>query len=78
MEMEDNYSEEIKILGAVYSDLIEALINKPESGDYEIARIYYDNVAARMNNWAAMVNKVKLGLEKRLPVPNLTADNRPA
>lgn len=76
--MKEDYNDEIKILGSVYSEIVEALINKPESGDYEIARIYYDNVVARMNNWAAMVNKVKLGLEKRLPVPDLTADNRPA
>lgn len=76
--MKEDYNEEIKILGSVYSDIVEALINKPESQDYEVSRIYFDNVVARMNNWAAMVNKVKIGLEKRLPPPNLKADNRPA
>ena len=57
--MKEKFTEEIKILESVYSELIEALLNKPESQDYETSRIYFENVTARMNNWAAMVNKVK-------------------
>lgn len=76
--MNEKFTVEIKILETVYSELIEAILNKPESQDYEFSRIYFENVTARMNNWAAMVNKVKTGLEKRVPVRDLTADNRPA
>lgn len=76
--MESNYSNEIKALETVYSEIIEAIVNKPESADYEVSRIYFENVAARMNKWAAIVNSVKGNLENRAPIGDLTADNRPA
>ena len=76
--MQENYREEIKMLETVYSELIEAILNKPDTADYEISRIYFENVAARMNHWALLVNKIKAALENRMPVKDLTADNRPA
>ncbi len=76
--METNYTEQIKALEVVYSEIIEAIINKPETNDYENSRIYFENVTAGMNKWAAIVNRVKVGLESLIPVKDLTADNRPA
>jgi|GEM_PF-1989098 len=76
--MKPDYKEEIKILEKVYSEVMEALINKPETQDYEISRIYFENVSARMNNWAAMINKVKVELESAIPLKDITAENRPA
>jgi len=76
--METNYTEQIKALEVVYSEIIEAIINKPETNDYEMSRIYFENVAARMNKWAALVNRVKADLENLVPAKDLTAENRPA
>lgn len=76
--MEANYTEQIRALEGVYSEIVEAIINKPESGDYEISRIYFENVVARMNKWAVLVNKVKVDLEHFEPAKDLTAENRPA
>ena len=76
--MQENYREEIKMLETVYSELIEAILNKPDTADYEKSRIYFENAVARMNHWALLVNKTKAALEGRLPVRDLTADNRPA
>jgi len=76
--MDSKYSEEIKLLGKVYSEIIDAIVNKPDLQNYEVSRIYFENVAAHMNNWAALINKAKVSLESRIPAPNLTADNRPA
>ncbi len=76
--MECKFEQEKKMLEEVYSEIIEAILNKPETEDYELSRIYFENVAARMNKWADYVNKVKSKLEEKEPVKDITADNRPA
>ncbi|PKL90105.1 MAG: hypothetical protein CVV23_01815 [Ignavibacteriae bacterium HGW-Ignavibacteriae-2] len=76
--MPKEFEKEIEKLDEVYSEMVEAIMNKPESQDYEISRIYFENVAARLNNWVAVVKEVKYELEKRQPLGDLSADNRPA
>lgn len=76
--MSANFSEEIKLLDKVYSEIIEAIVNKPDLQNYELSRLYFENVAAHMNSWAALVNKAKVSLENRIPPKDITADNRPA
>lgn len=76
--MNANFSEEIKLLDKVYSEIIEAIVNKPDLQNYELSRLYFENVTAHMNNWAALVNKAKVSLESRIPPKDITADNRPA
>lgn len=58
--------------------MIDALINKPNTQDYEASRIYFENVVGRMNDWVAKVNQVKVNLEKAEGIGDLTAENRPA
>ena len=76
--MSRDFKKEIDLLDETYTDIIEAIMNKPEVEDYERSRIYFENVVAHMNNWIENIKEVKNSLEKREPVKDLTADNRPA
>jgi hypothetical protein len=75
--MSKEFENEVKILDEVYSEMVEAIMNKPEMQDYEVSRIYFENVAARLNKWVNQVKDVKAKLEKEDQI-DLTADNRPA
>jgi hypothetical protein len=75
--MPKEFENEIKLLDEVYSEMVEAIMNKPELQDYEVSRIYYENVAARLNKWVNHVKDVKNKLEEGEKL-DLTADNRPA
>ena len=76
--MRDQFEKEIRLLNSLYSEIVEAISNKPSSHDYEKSRIYFENVAARMNRWAIAVKDIKNGFETVEPVRDLTSDNRPA
>lgn len=76
--MADTFKVEIEKIDDVYNEIVEAVLNKPETQDYEKARIYYENVAARMNQWALDLKDVKKSLEAKEPIKDITADNRPA
>ena len=76
--MDNDFSKEIKLLEEIYSELVEAIMNKPESQDYEKSKIYFENAAARMNKWANVVKDVKKHLESRSSAQDLSAENRPA
>jgi hypothetical protein len=76
--MDEDFNKEIKLLEEIYSELVEAIMNKPESQDYEKSKIYFENAAARMNKWANVVNDVKKLLESRTSPRDLSAENRPA
>ena len=76
--MEKDFNKEIKLLEEIYSELVEAIMNKPESQDYEKSKIYFENAAARMNKWANVVKDVKKLLESRTSAKDLSAENRPA
>ena len=72
------FEDEIKLIDEVYSEMIDALMNKPSTENYEEARIYFENVAARMNKWATQLKDVKSKLDNRSGKEDLSADNRPA
>lgn len=74
--MSGKFQNEVEALNDVYSEIIDAIENKPDTSDYEKSRIYFENVLSYMNKWAMEINKVKNNLEE--PVKDLTADNRPA
>lgn len=76
--MSDNFKKEVEILDDLYSEIVEAITNKPEVQDYEKSRIYFENLAARLNGWAHIVKDLKKQLQGREPVKDITADNRPA
>ncbi len=76
--MDNDFNKEIKLLEEIYSELVEAIMNKPESQDYEKSKIYFENAAARMNKWANVVKDVKKLLESRTSAKDLSAENRPA
>jgi hypothetical protein len=76
--MDNDFNKEIKMLEEIYSELVEAIMNKPESQDYEKSKIYFENAAARMNKWANVVKDVKKLLESRTSAKDLSAENRPA
>lgn len=76
--MSTDFRKEKAILDELYSEMVEAIMNKPKNQEYEISRIYFENVSARMNHWVAQVKEVKDNLEKREPINDLSADNRPA
>ncbi len=76
--MENNFKDELNILNDVYSELIDAIENKPEIEDYEKSRIYTENLISHLNKWVIDVKNVRNLLEKREPVKDITADNRPA
>ncbi len=76
--MEHNFKDELNILNDVHSELIDAIENKPETQDYEKSRIYTENLISYLNKWVVDVKNVRNLLEKREPVKDITADNRPA
>lgn len=78
MATEKEFEQELRILDEIYSELIDGIMNKPKLEDYEVSRVYYENVAARMSKWAQQVNDLKKRLEDREPKRDLKADNRPA
>lgn len=76
--MAGKFNSEINKLDNVYNEIVDAILNKPESQDYENSRIYFENVATRMNQWALELKEVRKNLESKEPLEDLTADNRPA
>jgi len=76
--MENNFKDELNIINDVYSELIDAIENKPEVQDYEKSRIYTENLISYLNKWVVDVKNVRNLLEKREPIKDITADNRPA
>lgn len=72
------FEDEIKIIDEVYSEMVEAIMNKPNTENFEESRIYFENVAARMNNWVAQLKELRSKLNDREDKEDLSADNRPA
>ena len=57
--MSRDFKKEIDLLDETYTDIVEAIMNKPEVEDYERSRIYFENVVAHMNNWIENIKEVK-------------------
>ncbi|MFH1197270.1 MAG: hypothetical protein V1720_16345 [bacterium] len=75
--MQKQFAGEIKMLNTLYSEMVEAILNKPDTADYEKARIYFENVVAHMNKWTSLVNQIKKQLEERDSTLDLSTDNPP-
>ncbi len=73
-----DFTKEKQIINDTYSEMIEIILNKPKTEEYENMRIYFENVHARMNDWAKKLKDVKELLEEKEPTQDISADNRPA
>lgn len=58
------FESEIKILDKIYLDMIEAIENIPTGQDYEVMRLYVDNLYGLLNRTVTNVKDVKNGLLK--------------
>lgn len=61
---ESLFESEIKTLDKIYLDMLEAIENIPTGQDYEVMRLYVDNLYGLLNRTVANVKDVKNGLLK--------------
>jgi hypothetical protein len=58
------FESEIKTLDTIYLDVLEAIENIPTGQDFEVMRLYLDNLYGLLNRTVANVKNVKNGLLK--------------
>ena len=56
---EPGFENEIKYLDLIYSDMIEALHQKPDENDIEGMRLYLDNIWGVFNRTVFRVTEIK-------------------
>jgi hypothetical protein len=61
---EKNFSSEVKLLDAIYEDLIEAVHNEPEMNNIESMRLYIENSYRIFNRTIFRVVEIKNSLTK--------------
>jgi hypothetical protein len=61
---EISFENEIKYLDLIYSDMIEALHQKPDENDIEGMRLYMDNIWSVFNRTVFRVTEIKNSLQK--------------
>lgn len=61
---EISFESEIKYLDLIYSDMIEALHQKPDENDIEGMRLYLDNMWGVFNRTVFRVTEIKNSLQK--------------
>jgi len=59
-----NFDEEIQFLDLIYSDMIEAIHQKPDENDIEAIRLYLDNIWGVFNRTVFRVTEIKNNLQK--------------
>ncbi len=59
-----NFENEIKFLDLIYTDMIEALHQKPDENDIEAIRLYMDNIWGVFNRTVFRVTEIKNSLQK--------------
>ncbi|MBK7630917.1 MAG: hypothetical protein IPJ23_15700 [Ignavibacteriales bacterium] len=59
-----NFDIEIKYLDLIYSDMLEAIHQKPGENDIEAMRLYMDNIWGVFNRTVFRVTEVKNSLQK--------------
>lgn len=72
MNAEINFSSEVKYLDLIYSDMIEALHQKPDENDIEGMRLYLDNIWGVFNRTVFRVTEIKNSLQKNNKLINET------
>ena len=67
---EINFESEIKFLDLIYTDMIEALHQKPDENDIEGMRLYLDNIWGVFNRTVFRVTEIKNSLQKVSDMPS--------
>ncbi|MDT3694810.1 MAG: hypothetical protein ROY99_00375 [Ignavibacterium sp.] len=63
-KLTDNFENEIKLLDMIYTDMIEALHQRPDENDIEAIRLYIDNIRGVFNRTVFRVTEIKNNLQK--------------
>lgn len=74
---EKNFSNEVKLLDAIYEDIIEAVHNEPNMNDIESMRLYIENSFRIFNRTIFRVVEIKNSLTKN-EKPDSSTWNPPA
>lgn len=74
---EKNFSNEVKLLDAIYEDIIEAVHNEPDMNDIESMRLYIENSFRIFNRTIFRVVEIKNSLTKN-EKPDSSTWNPPA
>ena len=61
---EINFDGEVKLFDLIYTDMLEALHQKPDENDIEAMRIYMDNIWGVFNRTVFRVTEIKNSLQK--------------
>jgi hypothetical protein len=61
---EKKFSDEVKLLDAIYEDIIEAVHNEPDMNDIESMRLYIENSYRIFNRTIFRVVEIKNSLTK--------------
>ena len=61
---EINFDSEVKFLDLIYTDMLEALHQKPDENDIEAMRLYMDNIWGVFNRTVFRVTEIKNSLQK--------------
>jgi len=61
---ENNFESEIKYLDLIYTDMLEAIHQKPDENDIEAMRLYMDNIWGVFNRTIFRVTEIKNSLQK--------------
>ncbi|HRI47521.1 MAG: hypothetical protein KF721_11585 [Ignavibacteriaceae bacterium] len=57
------FEEELKLLDAIYTDMLEAIEHKPSTHSLENLILYTDNVYVLLNRTALRVQEIKKAIE---------------
>ena len=61
---EINFDSEVKLLDLIYTDMLEAIHQKPDENDIEAMRLYMDNIWGVFNRTVFRVTEIKNSLQK--------------
>ena len=61
---EINFDSEVKFLDLIYTDMLEAIHQKPDENDIEAKRLYMDNIWGVFNRTVFRVTEIKNSLQK--------------
>lgn len=59
-----NFDGEVKLLDLIYTDMLDALHQKPNENDIEAMRLYMDNIWGVFNRTVFRVTEIKNSLQK--------------